>query len=57
MEAAERGAVHYEHTPCLKCGDSLRYVLSNQCVSCTKDRARRHQNAIRMVAKKARGEA
>lgn len=54
-EAAMRGDVHYVPThACKQCDCEFRYVLSNQCVACTKARARKKDYEIRDIAKKAR---
>ena len=54
-QAAADGAVFYlPIEPCPKCGDHQRYVLSNQCITCTKERANKSEISIRAIAKKAR---
>jgi hypothetical protein len=54
-QSAADGAVFYlPIEPCPKCGDHQRYVLSNQCITCTKERANKSEISIRAIAKKAR---
>lgn len=55
LDAARRGDVHFLHpSPCRVCGSHDRYVTSNQCVACTKDRAKRRDQEIRDLLREAR---
>lgn len=57
MAAAKRGSKFYEpKDACPKCGDPSRYVLSNQCVTCSKKRARKSTAELRKALQEARGE-
>ena len=42
--------------PCDKCGSDLRYVLSNQCVPCSRKRAAEATKEFREMVRKARSE-
>lgn len=52
MEAARAGRKIRIASPCRVCGCKLRYTSSNQCVPCTKDRAREYEDSIREELKK-----
>ena len=37
MQAANMGLHHYTGAPCRKCGATLRYTATGNCVSCAKE--------------------
>jgi ribosomal protein L37E len=48
LRAAYDGQTKFDvEVPCKKCGTSTRYVRSNQCVQCTKNRARAIDDRVR----------
>lgn len=59
------GATHYDGTPCVCCGGTLRYTRNKHCVACNRARRARHREAraaemgphARTVAGMARAEA
>lgn len=58
MEAAARGDVTYHGGKCSKCGETLRYVLSANCVACSKKAStkssKRQVETIRALREQAR---
>jgi len=54
IEAAERGDVTYQGTPCRSCGNADRYVSSNACVHCQREHTRTHRQKARKAINKAR---
>lgn len=53
-KAALEGLIHYEGRPCARCGGTLRYVVSANCVVCSLKDSQRRQQELREVMRKAR---
>lgn len=57
LEAAKEGKKQYEGRECRKCGNTVRYVVSDGCVACLKENTYRHRNKVREELQKARESA
>lgn len=53
-KAADEGRIHYEGRPCARCGGTLRYVVSANCVACLLTDSKRRQRELREAVRKAR---
>ncbi len=51
---AKKGEVHYQGRPCRKCGETLRYICSSNCVACAVSRSQRRHETIRKLMKRAK---
>ena len=56
MEAAERGEVKFQSSPCRVCGSLDRYVMSGACVECAKSRNRDYAARLKQVIEEGRKE-
>lgn len=55
MEAAKAGrTIFMPANPCPVCGDPHRYTSSNQCVTCTKERAAGYTDRVRRELREAK---
>lgn len=55
-DAAKAGrTIWLRQRPCQVCGLHEFYTSSNQCVACTKERAKRHCESVRQIYRDAKG--
>jgi hypothetical protein len=54
MEAAERGDIKFQSSPCRVCGSLDRYVMSGACVECAKSRNRDYSTRIKQAIAEGR---
>jgi len=56
IDAINKGNTRYQGRPCPKCGETTRYVLNDNCVSCAAKHVKTHREKIRkMIAKAKKG--
>lgn len=56
-EAAKQGQSRYNGKPCRVCGNTERYVLSNNCVACSKEATKKARVKYKELIDQARAEA
>lgn len=52
--AAQNGQSHYEGSPCRKCGGTLRYTVSCNCVACANKGTNATHAKIREILRNAK---
>lgn len=53
LEFAKAGMKHYHGKPCKNCGETLRFVISADCVSCNRKRSLANSKKVREAIKEA----